>query len=784
MLPKDFTKSISSLNEAELEEMYVRFLRDSDADDVVKFARHLYTNKDLTNEELKKIQNQEKVEFTSFIDLKDEDEEDENGASHSPEDTDKKPAKEVFTILESIDEGAMGEILIAKDNELGRTVAYKKIHQRLTDRPDFMRRFFMEAQITAQLQHPNIVPIYRLRVSDKGVGYAMKLIQGETLKALIEKAKSQLNKKNKTDEHHSLLALLDHFLKVCDALHYSHRKGVVHRDLKPLNIMVGPYNEVYVMDWGIAKLVDVDSETFSDKTKRVGTDSTENDDSESTSAGQLLGTPVYMSPEQANGNNDELDHRSDIFSLGLILFELITLKRALSGKGQQEILARARTASLNPPVPYSRKLSVPNQLIAIVNKATEIDPDDRYETAEQFSDDIRRYLRGEAVSARRDSIREKVIRWMNNHRGAALNIVAYSVLASVFIVSWSLYKQQQSDISSQLQTQKISQFISNVSTQSQIIDTQFLKFESILQGVSSVATNLLEQNNPDPGKYYDHKDLADPSRAPPDYTHSSVNGFPISIGWHAYKLAPGVEYKEVEKLVRVINPLRHTFKRMILKSHTKVIAPKDNKTAARVIRDEGLPLVWTYVGLKEGIFAEYPGHTGYPPEFDPRKRPWYVSTMEREGACWMPPYIDVGGRGVLLPCTSKLFNNKGEFLGVAAVEMTLEYIRHQLMSISNMKGIKNTYLLNERGAIIVDSSQNSKSFERGTLVNSIDDLEIFPNKYIVDQINSQEKSGYINFSGNGRKEVIAYNRLNSIGWYYLAIADAEKVGRVESLPSH
>ena len=767
-------KSVTSLNDTELEEMYVSFVHDSKADDVVKFARHLYSNKNLTNDELKKIQNQEKVEFTSFINLKDEDDDDDDELS-SEEKGEQESAKEVFTVLESIDEGAMGEILIARDNELGRTVAYKKIHQKLTDNPDFMRRFFMEAQITAQLQHPNIVPVYRLRVSDKGVGYAMKLIQGETLKALIETAKTQLDKKGRTDEYHSLQALLDHFLKVCDALHYSHRKGVVHRDLKPLNIMVGPYNEVYVMDWGIAKLVDVDSGTFADKTERVGSDKSVPGGEDSTSTGQLLGTPVYMSPEQAHGQNDVLDHRSDIFTLGIILFELITLKRALSGKGQQETLERARTGAKHPPKPYSSKLRVPDQLIAIVDKATEVDPDERYETAEDFANDIRRYLRGEAVSARRDNLKQKVMRWMNYHRAAALNIVAYSVLASIFIVSWSLYQQQQTEIAAQLQTQKTSHFLSDVSIQAQIIDTQFLQFERILEGVASVAINLLEEGNPDPGKYYDHKDLTNPQTAPPDYARSAVNGFPISIGWHALKLAPGVEYEEVENLVRSINPLRHTFKRMILKSHSVPIAADDNETATRVIRDEGLPLVWTYVGLKEGIFAEYPGHTGYPPEFDPRKRPWYVNSMKREGnACWMPPYIDVGGRGVLLPCTSKLYDNKGEFLGVAAVEMTLDYIRNELMSISGVKGIENTLLLNEKAAIVVDSSETSKTYELGTLINAIDNLKTYQYEEIVNGA-SQGKTGYITRSENGRDKIISYNRLNSIGWYYVVVADAKSV---------
>lgn len=405
MLPKELRESISSISDDELEDLYVNFVHESEGDDVIEFARQLFVNKNVTNEELKKIHNQERVELSSLVKFLDVARV-EPGKDISRQSAEQEP----FSILESIDEGAMGKILIARDNELGRTVAYKVIHPHLVENQEFLRRFYMEAQITAQLQHPNIVPVYRLISTNKDMGYAMKLIQGETLKDMIEEAKAQLDKGEMPDEQHSLKALLDHFLKVCDALHYAHRKGVVHRDLKPLNIMIGPYKEVYVMDWGIAKLVDIDADTFTDKTERV--DSEPDDKSDGTSLGQLLGTPLYMSPEQANGFNDILDHRSDIYTLGVILFELVTLKRAQAGKNQQDTLQKVRTANLQTPVPYSNKLQVPAQLKAIIEKATQLQAEDRYMTAEEFADDIRRYVRGESISARSDTLKQKIIRWL------------------------------------------------------------------------------------------------------------------------------------------------------------------------------------------------------------------------------------------------------------------------------------------------------------------------------------------------------------------------------------
>ncbi|MBT7952990.1 MAG: protein kinase [Gammaproteobacteria bacterium] len=759
-LPDYFFDVINSVKEEELQLWLSRFSNGEEQVDLVEFARYLYLKDVITADELKKMSNQERIDLNLL-----------DGDDEIAGENEDKSSKETYTILESIDEGAMGEILIAKDNELGRSVAYKRIHSHVAEHPGFLKRFFMEAKITAQLQHPNIVPVYGLKTSDDEIGYAMKLIQGKTLNDLIVEAREQIDQNNRTDEYHSQAALLDHFLKVCDALHYAHRKGVVHRDLKPLNIMVGPYNEVYVMDWGISKLVEVDKNTFEDKTERVDSE-IDKQEEDKTTIGELLGTPVYMSPEQAKGENNILDHRSDIFSLALILFELITLKRALAGKSQIETIERASSATLNPPVPYSHKIHVPKQLIAVINKATKLNPNERYATVKEFANDIRRYIRGEAVTARPDNLKHKIIRWMNRHRAATFNIVSYLILASIFITGWSFYQQQNAKINAQTERQRMGQFISSVSKQAQAIDSKFLKYEGIVQGVAASAITLLEGKQKDVTRFYDYKDFADPQLAPPDLAESLVYGFPISVGWHAYKLSPGVEYSQAEELVRILNPLRHTFKRMILRSHHSHVAADDHVTAMRVIKDQGLPLVWTYVGLEEGVFAEYPGKTGYPEDFDARKRPWYVNTLTKEGSsCWMPPYVDVGGRGVLLPCTSKLFNSEGKFLGVAAVEMTIDYIRHELMSISDLKGIETTYLLNERAAIIADSSKTVKSYERGTLINSIDNLEIFPKEVVVDNIKMKE-SGYINFSENGRDKILAYVRLNSIGWYYLAVADA------------
>lgn len=770
MLPEEIVRSISSIDESELEALYKSFSEKNGTDKDDEFVSELYKSKRINTEEFKSFQFLKKIEITPIEELTKVDIADSALAS-----AENDGVRDDFTMVESIDEGGMGEILIAKDNELGRTVAFKKIHEHVAKVPSYLGRFLMEAQVTAQLQHPNIVPVYQMKAEGNKAAYAMKLIQGKTLKALIAESQRQLDVKGKLDKHHNLSARLEHFLKVCDALHYAHRKGVIHRDLKPLNVMVGPFNEVYVMDWGIAKIVSVDAKVFNDMTEKV--DSTGNDDTGETEIGQLLGTPAYMSPEQANGQNDIIDHRSDLFSLGLILFELITLRRAYLADEQQTTLEKAKLARLAVPEPYSRHENISKQLIAIVQKATRLDPDERYNTVEEFADDIRRYMRGFAIKAKRDSILQKLMRWMNLHRLAVINIVVYTVLFSVVAVGWSFYQQQQGKMESQVKEQKVSSFLTSVATKSQMIDAEFLRYEGILEGLAHSATNLLGMGREDESPYYTDLDIANAEHVPPDYADSSVYGFPISVGWHVNKLAPGVDLNKVEPLIKKLNPLRHSFQRLMLKSYHERITPEDTKKAKKVIQEEGLPLIWSYIGLEEGLFAEYPGKTGYPPEFDPRKRPWYQGTLGNKGASWLKPYIDVGGQGVLLPCTSPLFDDQGNFLGVAGVEIKLDYIRTNLILMNEFIGIDNTYLLNEEGRIVVASSDRAESYKLGTLVNSIKDLTVYPRKEIVNAILNGE-SGYFSYKENGKEKLIAYYRLNSIGWYYLAEADAAQILRL------
>ncbi len=763
-------QNVTSLSLSELESLCEDYLAEHGEHTEEEFIGHLYHQKRITATEYKNIQAHEIIDFTSIGDINDFG---KNKAKEGKDEIDGTYIdNEDYTILESIDEGAMGEILMARDNKLNRTVAYKKIHAHVAEIPSYLGRFYMEAQVTAQLQHPNIVPVYGLMASGGKVGYAMKLIDGVTLKDHIRETQEQYVKFGAPDEHHTLAARLEHFLKVCDAIHYAHRKGVLHRDLKPLNIMIGPYNEVYVMDWGIAKTVEVDKDMFGEKTVLVGHEEIETSDK--TTQGQVMGTPAYMSPEQAEGEHDILDHRSDLYALGLILFELVTVHRAISGKNTYQIMMKARRGHIDPPPAYGKQEDAQEQLLAIVKKATQYMPEDRYPTVAEFADDIRRYMHGDAIKARPESRKQKIMRWVTHHRKAAVNIVVYSVLASFVSIVMVLFMQMQAMRETQSEGQKTRNFITAVANKSQKIDTQFLQYEGILAGIKIGAENLLNQGSIDKTPYYTNKSIAIPGEGPADYKFSDIYGLPISVDYHVYKLAPGVEEADVKPTLQRLNPLRHSFKSSMLKSYKEDVAPDDNEAAHNIIMNEGLPLVWAYVGLEEGLHAAYPGKSGYPEVFDTRQRPWYRSSMDNTGITWLQPYIDVGGRGVLLPCTTPLFDNDGKFIGVAGVELTLEYVRKRLMPMHSVEGLEETFLLNDKAEVVVRSSDKSRSYAIGTLINSMEELDVFENEYVVNKI-SKGQSGHYFYIERGREKVIAYYKLNSTGWYYVAKADAEEL---------
>lgn len=664
-----------------------------------------------------------------------------------------------YTLLGSVGKGAMGEILLARDQDLQRKVAYKTIHPHISSNKRILQRFLTEAQITAQLDHPNIVPIYGLEVSERGrVAYSMKLIEGNTLRELLNLARKSYRDGLHPKDEYSRPALLDHFLKVCDALHYAHTKGVIHRDLKPANIMVGPYNEVYVMDWGIAHIATADKEDLLDpqlaELMEMDEDTPE---LERTRIGALLGTPMYMSPEQAAGMHDYMDSRSDLYTLGIILYEIVTLRRPYQTKDPKELHQKVLKAQIGNLQHYVPRFKVPVELEAIIRKATSLEPNDRYENVEEFSLDLRRFIRGESILARPDTSLQKLWRWMSNHRATTLIVLMSVLLISASVSTWSLYHRQQALIQSQTHKQKLGNFLSQMSQQSQEIDKHFLEFEMLLESLVSSSQLLLQYGDSKEQPVYTFKGLH-----PPDLKYSTIYKYPISTEWWVSKLAPDIELEKVEPVLRKLEPLRHTFKRLYLESsQEEQYHDFSNEEAQQLIANKGVPLAWTYVGLEQGMHVSYPGKIRYSEGYDPRKRPWYQKALKFRGKLWQKPYVDASGRGLLITCTQPLYDDHNRLLGVAGIELTFDYVTKNLMNL-DIHGIKESYMLDEEGKIILRSSQSNTTDEE----KQKKEFSLYPQPEVIKEVKAKH-SGYMEVDSPEGLLLLAYYRIPSLGWYYV-----------------
>ena len=283
----------------------------------------------------------------------------------------------------TLGEGGLGTVSAAIDTNLNRTVALKELKPNFASNPSLSGRMIVEAQITAQLDHPNIVPVYELGADNKDrVFFTMKLVNGFTLTEILDmKPPDRRTPKDLFDG-------LQIFLKVCDAVAFAHAKGVIHKDLKPDNVMVGEYGEVYLMDWGFARLIGRRAAQFQaapSKAKHRKQLNIEKQD------GTVSATPHYLAPEFTTGDDFTGDERTDVFCLGGILYRILTGKPPFHGESLSEVARRA-LSSIVPPPEELVVTEVPPRLSRIAMKALSKDPEDRYQSVTELKEDIERFL--------------------------------------------------------------------------------------------------------------------------------------------------------------------------------------------------------------------------------------------------------------------------------------------------------------------------------------------------------------------------------------------------------
>jgi serine/threonine protein kinase len=353
-------------------------------------------------------------------------------------------SKEPHQITGTLGEGGMGVVLKALDQRIHRSVAMKVLRQGNEFSADKLLRFVAEAQLTGQLEHPNIIPVYQLGIGADGqVFYTMKHVRGQTLEEVLTRLREG---DEEIQNQYPLASLLTVFQKVADAIAFAHSHGVIHRDLKPANIMIGSFGEVLVMDWGLAKRLAEPPQNMEGPHAGTQHSQPRPDGRQSTLQGIIAGTPPFLSPEQTD-SRASLDQRSDIFVLGIILYEILSLRPPLNPQGYENIIKAVREGRFIPLEERIKETGgggspsvklihcpggrIPAGLMAVVQKAMQHSPIQRYQSVEELQTDIVAYQNGFAPQAEEASWFRQLQLLLGRRRREAVMVGCFFILSQL-----------------------------------------------------------------------------------------------------------------------------------------------------------------------------------------------------------------------------------------------------------------------------------------------------------------------------------------------------------------
>jgi hypothetical protein len=474
-----------------------------------------------------------------------------------------------------------------------------------------------------------------------------------------------------------------------------------------------------------------------------------------------------MSPEQASGRNDELDDRSDQYALGLILQETVTLVRAVGDGTVEETIARVRDGHKAPMVAELAGTRVPRELAAIVRKATQRAPENRYRSVAELAADVRRYLQGDEVTAERDRLLQRLGRWVSKHRMASLGIImvvlALAGVATAVGVTLA-YDKGRLERAHRHELQ-LSHLLSRTAYRGHGVDKELHRYEAALKHVIGAAEEILSRDADSTNVVHLGSDFVHGSPPPDDLAPSTYYGRAISLRWPVFVLAPGVDRDPLMPELRRLSWLPPVFRDVMLESGHAApdrLTPTEQR---ELIGTRGVPIHRVFVSLADGAQVAYPGMQPLHGSQDARQQPPYQRAARKPGMHWGAPYPDPFGPGLVLACSSALYDDGEKFRGVAGIEVALSHVVEHLLDMSHTDYVRSTLLVDGQGTILArrraPPAGKTNEAHRGPLE--------FPE--VVDAIR-EGRSGYFQTQAPQRRTIV-YQPLEANDWYFVAIADTE-----------
>jgi serine/threonine-protein kinase len=701
------------------------------------------------------------------------------GASQGPVSSD---VARRFDVQNLLAEGGMGSVFIAHDRGLGRIVALKRLREGLERDTGALRRFVLEAQIGAQLEHPNIVPLYSFEPAQGGSpAITMQLLEGTTMDDYIQTAAKAPASARAVRGEYSLKERIGTLLGVGEAIHFAHERGVIHRDLKPHNVMLGRYREVYVMDWGLARVMgspidmarerqgaDGHRDTLEPQAKpdngpdkdSLGTAPTaislegpsSSVDSTATRQGEVMGTAQYMPPEQALGLIDQLGPAADQYSLGVILQELATLRPARSHTSAMKALTEALQGHLAEPIDIEGNQLHP-ALLAIIERATQREPEKRYPSVREMTEDVRRFIRDEPVSVYEEGIARRLVRAAARRPALAFAILSLcGFTASVAIVGGVIHDARKTERQAR-ELESTRRVLIAVSGRAHMVDDLLSDLAADVRAIGAATIELLERDE----KKLDRKDRPLPELKPSEHYGWAPVSFEASVVTWPGKIPNTQAPANAAKLLLLERWLRDCV--------VDALPPADRAGSAAqqtaAMQAGRSMLLRGFVGLEDGTFTQFPAREV---TADPRSRPWYHMAARESGLHWSRPVVDATKRTLRISAVLGL-RSRGKFVGVAGCDLRITNLARTLRL--DLPGFRKAYLVTEDGKVAVSETiaktilATVKNPDDEVVLPAVDDPEL------ARRIAAKDAGGYV----EAGDRLLVFSRMLSPAWTYVAELD-------------